>query len=331
MAIPLFTYADTAESAYILNPIWQQWFEWRATMVTGYTPWFDPVATWHRNTGCYQDAYAGYNNAALSPDGENAPITPDMILTDVTGRKLYIPYGYSNGIWPQFALDVKSPKVIAYQKNRSQTRRYKLGHKVLLLDDVNLELRLTNGQLDGAGNPVIVPPPHSDANGWAEGIVELCEEIRTGVPDMVIIHNSIWFTSARQDLVDRQILAADFINCERGFGDPALNPQTYEQFMAFIDHVHGLGRPVIQDEADKTNLSFRIACFLLMWRPKDLMNVQTLYPDNWDLSMDVDFGSALAPRQRAIGLDGSLIYTRQFTKVNVTVDFTHRTGAVVPV
>lgn len=322
--IEIFTYADSAESAFALDPTYQAWFQWRVSMMTGYTPWLDPALKFHRRVGAYLDAYAGYNNATLSPGGENAPIQPNWILTDANGVRLSIPYGFANGAWPEYALNIKDPAVVAYICGRAQARK-KLGYTVLLVDDMNLALRLTKST-DPTG--ALVPPPNNDACGFAEAMVELAEAIRAAVPGMAIIHNPIWFADARQDLIDRQIRACDFVNCERGFGDPGLNPQTYEQFMSYIDHVHALGRPVLQDEADKTNLSFRVACFLLMWQPGDLFNAQTLYPNAWDPSLDIDFGSPLGPRQRQIAADGSLCYTRDFTKVSVAVNFTTRVGTV---
>lgn len=322
--IPLFIFADSHWDPYTLDATgkYRSWFQWRASLMSGWTPWFDPAMQWHPGrTGFYVDTYAIYNNNPPNPT-DPAVTHPEWIATDAAGNKLFIPWGCANGTCPQYAANIRHQGFIAQQiANIAAT--LKLGYQTIFFDDVNLELRTS----DGNGNTVL-PANCPNQATWAAAFVALIQTMRKTFPDKQIIHNSIWFSSAPQASIDAQIKAADLINCERGFGDPNLNPQSFQAFMSFIDLVHLLGRNVIQEEYTKDNLLFKIACFLLMYEPGDLFCCMNLFPDAWDAQMDIDFGTAAGPRYSVASSDGTVIWQRAFSKVTVSVDFVKRVGTV---
>lgn len=322
--IPLFVFANSSWDPYTLEPKgkYRNWFQWRAALMSGWTPWFDPVMQWHTGlTGFYSDSYAIYNNKPPNPT-DPAVTNPEWIAVDGAGNKLYIPFNCANGTCPQYAANIRHQGFIAFMIANTATV-LKLGYQTLFLDDVNLEPRTS----DGSGN-IIFPANCPDAPTWAAAVVSYVQAFRKAFPSIQIIHNSIWFSSAPQASIDAQIKACDLVNCERGFGDANLNPQSFQAFMEFIDHVHALGRSVIQMEYAKDNLSFKIACFLLMYEPGDLFACQNLFPDAWDPQMDVDFGAARGRRYSIATSDGSVTWMRQFDKVAVSVDFAKKIGSV---
>ena len=163
---------------------------------------------------------------------------------------------------------------------------------------------------------------------WAEKMVQFVEKIRGVIHSQFIVHNSIWFSTAPQDLIDRQIRAANFINIERGFGDSNLNPLTFEQLCKYIDHVHSLDRNIIQMEYIKDNLQFKIACFLLNYKPGDLFCCLNLFPDQWDPAVDIDYGESMSDKF----YDNSVKqWCRIYSKYQVLVDFTSKTAQILPI
>ena len=322
--IPLFIYAKSPWDPYTLEPTgkYRNWFQWRASLMCGWSPWFDPVVKWHPGeTGVYLDAYAIYNNTPSKPT-DTAVLHPEWIAVDAAGNKLYIPWNCANGMCPQCAANIRHQGFIAAQIQQI-AGFMKLGYQTIFLDDVNLEPRVSNGN----GN-FVLPANCPDAQSWAGAFAQFVQALRTACPSAQFIHNSIWFSSQPQALIDKQIKAATLIACERGFGDANLNPTTFQAFMSFIDHVHSLDRNVLQDEYTKDNLAFKIACFLLMYEPGDLMCVENLFPDAWDSKMDVAFGQAKGPRHAVTGGDGATTFARDFEKVSVTVDFVKRIGTI---
>jgi hypothetical protein len=322
--IPVFIYGASSWDKYTIDPAstWPGWFRYRASLMSGWTPWFDPVLGWFpKSVGSYVDAYAIYNNNPSNPS-DPAITHPEWIFKDSKQNKLYIPWGCANGTCPQYAGDFFHRGFVQAQLNTIKSIVDK-GYTSIFLDDVNLDPRIS----DGNGNTVL--PNGLTAESWAHGFADFVYKIQAQFPHITIIHNSIWYSSAPRDAIDKQIKSADYINCERGFGDANLNPSTFEGFMEFIDHVHILGKNVIQDEYTSDNLTFKIACFLLVYEKGDLMCMNDMFPDIWNSQMDIDFGETLGPRQLYILSDGFYQWQRKFSKVTVTVDFLHKTGTIV--
>jgi hypothetical protein len=152
-------------------------------------------------------------------------------------------------------------------------------------------------------------------------MVEFVETVRATFPDIEIWHNAIWYSDSPgfdNELVSRQIRAADVIHLERGMNDPGLKSGTskfgMQTFMNFIDRVHELGANVALLDTHADTLSeqwFNLAGYLLINNGDDLISTESwdlVSPDNFFEGFELDLGSALGERQI---VDGTI--QREFT------------------
>ena len=72
------------------------------------------------------------------------PDSSDFYLRDAQGRKLYVWFDCGGGSCPQFAGDIGSPAFRAHWIADAK-RMYQAGYKGLFVDDVNMELRISDG------------------------------------------------------------------------------------------------------------------------------------------------------------------------------------------
>src|SRR5215467_876862 len=97
--IPWFVYADSTWDKYTIDPAspWQKFFRWRATMMTGYTPWFDVAMKYFPGpAGFYTDSYA------INKDAQGNNPAPSQTLVDAAGNQLFVQYACANGTCSQF-------------------------------------------------------------------------------------------------------------------------------------------------------------------------------------------------------------------------------------
>jgi hypothetical protein len=272
--------------------------------MAAYSPFFDAKTSWFPNAWAYFDLYAIYVGSSVARQH------PDWILHDAQGQPMYIPYGCSGGTCPQYA---GNPANLAFRLYQSQAAANLIAHgyKGLWIDDVNMEFRVG----DGSGNEL---PPNDVNTGttmtwadWRRYIAEFTEQIRATIPAAEIVHNSIWYAGPdgvrdNDPFIQREIAAADFINCERGVGDPGLTGGTYiwslSTFFSFIDRVHAAGRSIVLDEYSPADRDYALAASFLLTNGKDGLGEQQETPQNWWPGYDVSIGDPLGPRYSWNGL-----------------------------
>ncbi len=256
------------------------------------------------------------------------------ILRDAQGNRLYMDFACNGTRCSQWADDIGDPRVRAIKLERIRDSVNK-GYKGLWLD--NVDFVKPNGSFPTANSrgdfvrPIDprTKQPMTNAN-WNRYYAEWLELIRKEFPDIEIVHNSIWYASW-DSYVERQHLAADYINMERGFLDYNRKPGNgsfgFDTFMAYIDRVHSLGRKIIFDTKGpqgtgnpitEQEFDFALATYSLSREPGDMLGIddpQRIAPDSWSPKLDRDLGEPLGPFFK----EGE-IYRRQYQCASVVVD-----------
>ena len=286
-AFDIYTNAPTAT-----QKTWMQTHLWR---LQSCPPYFDRKLSWMPNTWAYIDLYAIHSGSDLANNH------PEWILRDVSGNKLYIPWGCANGTCPQFAGDISDPTFRSWWISNASAL-LSVGYKGVWLDDVNLEFRVSNG------NGVEVAP--MDANtgapmtkeNWRRYMAEFVEQIRAALPAYEILHNSIWYASPTEysdPYVQRQMKAADYINLERGISDPGIvgltGPFSVGDFLGYIDQAHSYGKHIVLDEL-QWNGDYGLAGYFLTSDGNDALGNQDVTPDRWWTAYEVNLGVPQGPR-----------------------------------
>src|SRR4051794_25527145 len=122
-----FSYAPSAAS--------RRWMRLKYWRMRAYSPYFDSRTSWYSSAWTYKDDYAIY-------PGERLPA--DFYLRDARGRRLYIPFDCRRGSCPQFAADIGSPAFRAHWIAEAKDD-YRHGYRGIFVDDVNMELRISDG------------------------------------------------------------------------------------------------------------------------------------------------------------------------------------------
>ena len=284
----------------------QAWMNDKFWRTEVFTPFFDGMTSWYGKGWVYKDLYAIHTGSGL------AARRPEWVLRSAAGKNLFIPWGCGGGTCPQLAADITSPAFRAawIADLKASLAR---GYKGAWIDDVNLEMRVG----DGNGNAVA---PYSPALGrtmtaddWREAVASFTEQIRREIPDQELLHNSIWYAGQgagrdRNADVQRQIASADYINVERGFNDGGLTGGTGEwsarELLAFIDRVHAKGKGVIIDAFDNSlaGAEYSLANYLLINTGRDGVGEISAAPDAWWKGWDTDLGTASSARYDWQGL-----------------------------
>jgi hypothetical protein len=286
-------------------------------------PYWDSKLSWMPNSWAYINLYAIY------PNSQNFKDHPEWILRDSAGNKLFIPWGCSGGTCPQYAADVRNQSYRNWWISNAKTK-LGAGYKGVWIDDVNMELRVC----DGNGKTVI---PFDDnthapmiAADWRKYLAIFLEQIRSALPGYEILHNSIWFSSPTEyndQYVIRQIKAADYIIAERGFSDPGLvagsGPFTMSDFMNYIDAVHSYGKNIVLDEYHQ-NGEFGLAGYYLVSNGGDVLGNQDVTPDNWWSGYETNLGTPLGVRTSWFGLfrrdyTGGMVLLNPLNSPSITV------------
>jgi hypothetical protein len=292
-----FTNAPTAAFSQ-----WMGTKFWRSEV---FTPYFDSRTSWYGQGWVYLDSYAIYNGSS------QASQHPDWILKDSQGGKLFIPWGCGGGTCPQYAADIGNPAFRASWIANAKAAVAR-GYKGIWVDDVNLDLRVGNGNgQDVRPQDPRTGQPMTDV-AWRTYFATFMEELRAAVPSTEIVHNSIWYAVWGQrdndPAVKRQIAAADYINLERGVNDGGLTGGNGEwslnALLGFVDRVHAAGKGVIYDAFDDSpqGREYNLASYLETSNGKDAVGLQSMTPDNWWSMYEADLGAACGPRVTWNGL-----------------------------
>src|SRR3954469_18425530 len=275
------------------SPARQAWMRTKYWRIRAYSPYFDTRTAWYQRAWFYKDSYAIY-------PGENVP--SDFYLRDAQGRKLYIWFDCGGGSCPQFAGDIGSPAYRAAWIADAKAS-YAHGYKGLFVDDVNMELRIS----DGNGNLQWPVDPRTGRTmteaDWRRYMAEFMEQIRSELPGAEIVHNSLWFDGDSDPYIQRQLNAADLIEVERGVNDSGLRGGeggvSLRTLLKFIDRRHAAGKGVILDASEPTSAGrlYGLAAFFEISSGRDALgNNPAGTPDDWWSGYDTDLGEAVGPR-----------------------------------
>jgi hypothetical protein len=304
--------AEASFDAFSLNPSDAQkaWMRSHYERMRAYAPYFDSRLSWFPDAWAYQDAYAIYRTSPVATEH------PEWILKDGSGNKLYIPFGCSGGVCPQYAGDFGNPAFRDWWIE-SATSKMAKGYRGLFIDDVNMEFRVGNG----AGAEIAPRDPRTGATmteaNWRRYMAEFTEQVRHALPGKEIVHNALWFAGcgAAADScwsdphIRRELLAADYVELERGLNDAGITGGGgrwgYETFMARIDWLHGQGKAVVFDSqaTGAVGREYGLANYLLVSTGRDLLgNDPGGTPADWWDGYDVELGAAKGRRYAWNGL-----------------------------
>jgi hypothetical protein len=304
--------AEASFDAFTQNPSndQKQWMRSHYERMRAYAPYFDSRLSWFPDAWAYQDAYAIYRTSPVATEH------PEWILKDAAGNKLYIPFGCSGGTCPQYAGDFGNPAFRDWWIE-SATSKMAKGYRGLFVDDVNMDWRVGNG----AGAFVAPRDPRTgttmtEAN-WRRYMADFTEQIRAALPGKEIIHNALWFAgcgSATDSCwsdphIRRELLAADYIELERGLNDAGITGGGgrfgYETFMSRVDWLHSQGKAVVFDSqaGNAAGREYGLANYLLVSTGRDLLgNDPGGTPADWWAGYDVELGAPRGGRHAWNGL-----------------------------
>jgi hypothetical protein len=209
---------------------------------------------------------------------------------------LYICWDCANGTCPQYAGDIGAP---AFRTHWIAAAGETLarGYLGLYVDDVNMTISRV---CDGRGRPRPPVDPRTGAEmtdaAWRGYMADFTVAIADAFPEAEIVHNVLWFADDGPE-VARQLASADVVALERGVNDAGLQAGAgrwgLESFLAFVDRVHALGRPVLFDTVAATPAmrEYGLAGYLLISAGSDaLRNRHGGNPDDWWSGYDVSLG-----------------------------------------
>jgi hypothetical protein len=280
------------------------WLNGKISRTQVYEPYFDIRLSWYSNAWAYEDLYG------ISIHDNLASQHPDWILRDANGNPVYVPWGCSGGACPLYAFDPGNEDFRNWWIENKGARDLKMGYKGLWIDDVNLQFMVgdNNENLTTPMDPRTGAPMTYAA--WKSYMAGFTQAIRSALPTAEISHNTIWYAGGDNRDYDanviKEIQAADYINCERGVSDWGLQSGTGNNgtnnwslgaFLAFVDHVHSLGKHVIFQEYNYNgDGQYGVAGYLLISDGQDGYSNLEAGPDRWSPIYDADLGSALNAR-----------------------------------
>ena len=275
-----------------------------------YSPYFDSRLGWFPDAWAYQDAYAIYRTSSVATEH------PEWILKDAQGNKLYIPFGCSGGVCPQYAADFGNAAFRDWWIRAAADKMAK-GYRGLFVDDVNMEWRVGNG----SGQFVAPQDPRTGATmteaNWRRYMAEFTEQTRQALPAKEIVHNALWFAGCGQTAdscwsdpyIRRELLAADVIELERGVNDGGITGAGgrfgYDTFMARVDWLHSQGKSVVYDAQATTAAAreYGLASYFLASTGTDFLgNDPAGTPTDWWTGYDVNLGDPQNTRYSWNGL-----------------------------
>lgn len=311
---------DPRWDSWITNatPSQQNWLNRHMWGVSSFSSFFDAHTRWAPPTIAYKDLYA-----ISRDDAQVLRDHPEWVLRDEHGKRLSIPWGCEPGPCPQLAGDIGNPDFRArwIEQARDVVSR---GYSGLWIDDVNMEMRVGHATME---QTTPIDPRTGQLmrfEDWRRYVAEFLEEIKRSLPDAEIVANVLWFGGTgigrdRDPHVQRAYRAVDRLNLERGFNDAGLTngsePRdiwSVDAFMAFIDRMHAIGKPVTLDSWSLTTpeWEYNLAGYFLVDEGSDALGEMTLTPGKWWSGWDVRLGRALGKRTR----DSSGVFRRHFAQ-----------------
>lgn len=120
----------------------------------------------------------------------------------------------------------------------------------------------------------------------------------------------LWYAGSGNPASDpnvaQEVQAANYINLERGYDDTGLSGDgtfwSVQNFMAYIDAVHGKGANVVLEQYGSDGTEYALAGYLLTGSGSDLFADDAMTPNNWWSGYDIDLGNASAGRYTWNGL-----------------------------
>jgi hypothetical protein len=304
--------AESSFDAFTSAPSVEQqaWMRAHYARMRAYSPYFDSRLAWFADAWAYQDSYAIYRGGTLATQH------PEWILRDAQGNKLYIPFGCSGGVCPQYAADFGNPAFRDWWVAEA-TEKMGKGYRGLFVDDVNMEWRVGNG----SGAFVAPQDPRTGTTmtlaSWRRYMAEFTEQIRQALPGKEIVHNAIWYagcgatadTCWSDPYIRRELLAADLVDLERGVNDAGITGGGgrfgFDTFLARVDWLHTQGKGVVYDGNASTAAAreYSLASYFLTSSGTDLLgNDAGGTPADWWPGYNVNLGAPKSPRYAWSGL-----------------------------
>jgi Hypothetical glycosyl hydrolase family 15 len=296
----------TVQQAFIRSKFWR---------MRTYAPYFDSRLSWYGDAWAYQDAYAIYPNSPV------VTAHPDWILRDPTGNKLWIQFACSGGSCTQYAADIGNPDFRAWWIAGAKAK-LAAGYRGLFIDDVNMAERVSNGY--GTETKPLDPRTGQPMNetAWRGYMAAFMAQVRTALPGVELVHNTIWTVGDASADLKRQLDSADYLEIERGFNDSGMvggsSKFGFQTLMSFIDRRHAAGRHVLLDARADTPAGrlYGLAAYFLVNDGGDALanDAQTL-PDTFWSGYDARLGAPLGPRYQSGG-----VWRRDFAAGTVLVN-----------
>jgi hypothetical protein len=294
----------------------QQWLQTNFARMGVFSPYFDDKTAWYAGAQVYQDMYAIYTGSTVASQH------PEWILHDASGKRLYIPWGCSNGTCPQYAADIANPGFRAWWIAQMQQIQSQGNYRGLWVDDVNTDFQIS----DGYGN-LVTPVDNSTGQSmtwtaWRYYVAQFLQQVRQAFPNREILHNSVWYAGPNgvRDAdpgIQGQLAAANIFNIERGLGsDAGLTGGTGQwsvyALFSYIDRVHQAGHAVVLENYDVTDVPtelYSLAGYYMISNGYDYYGDTSTTPANWWHGFNVNLGAPLGQRIYSTGL-----YRRNFSQ-----------------
>lgn len=295
------------------SPDVQQWIRDRFSRMLVHSPYFDQKTRWYPDSMLYQDLYAIYTNPASS-NGYLIDAHPDWVLRDGSGNPLYIPWGCDAAArtCPQYAADFSNRDFRQWWIDNARRTLARGNYLGIWIDDVNLEWRVC----DNSGN--YVNPMDTALNApmtienWRRYMADFLEEIRQALPEIEVLHNSLWFAGGEDRAnnydVRREIRAADYVYLEHGINDSGLQggsgEWSLEALLNFVEQVNVIGRRVVLaglggDKPSDDSVEYAVAGYFLVSNGLNFMgDKRVVTPENQVPVLGVDLAEPQGPRYR---------------------------------
>lgn len=294
--------AESGFAEYIMAPssAEKSWMNTHYARMRAYSTFFDSRTPWYSNAWAYHDAYAIYRGGEAGKE--------QWILKDGQGRRLYIPFGCSGGVCPQYAADIGSPSWRRWWIDEAKAMIAK-GYRGIFIDDVNLGFTVSDG--NGIHTAPIDPRTGvtMTSDNWQRYFAEFMEQVRAELPaGAEIVQNQVFFhVGLTSPYVRRAIEASTHIEFERGFNDLGFRGGSgtwgYDTGAAWVDYAHSRGKGVIYDIQASWGREYALANYFLLGDGTDSIGMeQGGLPDNWWSGWDTDLGAPLGARYEWKGL-----------------------------
>lgn len=296
------------------------------------SPYFNPYLSKYPRAIAYIDLYGIHTNDPLVSEH------PEWILKDQNGNRLYINFNCNGSTCSQYAYDFANPSFVQWQIQNISSM-VSPGYIGIWLDNVDLQVETSNGAgttvwpMDSTTGQVMTQ------SGWEQHIAAFTTSIRNAFPNLQITHNSIWYAGTRpagsDPYVQQEIKAADYINLERGVGDPNLvagnGEWSLNAMLAFVDIVHSLGKKVVVQEYNADG-DYGLAGYYLISSGMDALGDDAETPSNWWSGYDTNLGTPTGARYSWNGVlrrdySGGMVLLNPFqgAAVNLSLPGTYTT------